>query len=360
MNLAHRRPVTLRLVLQIAVLALAVHVVLPQLAGLRATGEALAHATWWLPLSVITLEAVSLAAYGELVMVTLRRAGGRARRSFVQRAVVVGTSLGRTLPGGTTTALAMVVAAFRRHGVDPVAATTAMGTSGLLSTIVLAALVPLAAGATLLTGHVGSVALSALAVAAMVLVGATLAPTVLRRPEALADHAAAWARRIAIGPLRGHVDPDAVRDAALRAVRGAGALARDRAALRAAVGWAALNWLADMAVVIVLALTIGRGTPVAAIPLAYLVAQISASVPITPGGVGIVETAMIGVLVASGAPGGAATATVLGWRLVSHWLPIVAGLALAPTLDSAGTRGRTLRRRRGRRADGRGLGPPRR
>jgi hypothetical protein len=333
MNRMRRHPVTLRLALQIAVLALMVHVVLPQLAGLRATGEALAHATWWLPLTLIALEYASLAAYGELVMVALRRAGARAPRSFVQRAVIVGSSLGRTLPGGTTAALAMVIAAFRRRGVEPVAATTAMATSGMLSTILLAALVPLAAVLTVLTGHIGSLALSALAVAGMVLVGAALTPTALRRPDALADRAGRWTQRIAVGPLRRHLDPAAVRRVVLQAAQGARALARDRAALRAAMGWATFNWLADMAVVVVLALTIGGGTPVAAIPLAYVVAQISASVPITPGGVGIVETAMIGTLVVSGAPGGAATATVLGWRLISHWLPIIAGLALLPTLD---------------------------
>lgn len=69
--------------------------------------------------------------------------------------------------------------------------------------------------------------------------------------------------------------------------------------------------------------------------LACVVAQLAAAIPLTPGGVGVVETAMIGVLVASGAPAAAATATVLGWRLVSHWLPIVVGLALLPSLRGA-------------------------
>jgi uncharacterized protein (TIRG00374 family) len=56
------------------------------------------------------------------------------------------------------------------------------------------------------------------------------------------------------------------------------------------------------------------------------------ALPLTPGGVGVVEATMIGVLVATGSPGGAATAAVLGWRLVSHWLPILVGLAILPTL----------------------------
>lgn len=339
-----RRTGVLRLIVQIGVLALAVHLVLPQIAGLRTTGEALANATWWLPVSVIALEAISLAAYGELVGVALQRAGAPVPRGFVQRAVVVGFSLGRTLPGGTPTALAVVTAAFRRQGVDAVRSATAMATSGLLSTIVLAALVPVAALLALFTGRVGGVAISALTVAGVVLVGAAFLPAVLRRPETLADLAARVAATVARGPLRGRIDPNSIRAVVIRGVQGAQALASDPTALRRGMSWAAVNWLADAAVVAVLAMTLGRGTPLTAVLLAYVVAQVVSSVPLTPGGVGVVETAMVAALVTSGAPGGAATATVLGWRLVSHWLPILVGLVLLPTLGG--------RPRHGSRSDG--------
>lgn len=58
----------------------------------------------------------------------------------------------------------------------------------------------------------------------------------------------------------------------------------------------------------------------------------AAAIPLTPGGVGVVESTMIGFLVTAGAPASAATATALGWRPISHGLPIVAGLALLPTV----------------------------
>lgn len=106
--------------------------------------------------------------------------------------------------------------------------------------------------------------------------------------------------------------------------------------LARATAWALANWLLDVAVVFVLALTIGLGTPLSAILLACVVAQVAAAIPLTPGGVGIVETAMIGTLVASGAPATAATVTVFGWRPVSHWLPIPFGLLLVPTLGAHG------------------------
>ena len=326
----------LKLALEIGMLALGVHLLLPQLAGLRATGRALARATWWLPLIVLLLEIASLAAYGELVLVVLRRAGQRATRGFVQRAVVVGTSLGRTLPGGTTTALAVVVSAFRRNGLDVVAATTSMATAGMLSSAVLAALLPIGVGMAMLTGHLGGIALSAVVAASAVLAGVALVPVVLSHPEGLADIAERGVRLVARGPLRRVLDPAVVRNAVLSGVEGVRALGRDRRALSRSVGWAAANWLLDVGVVAVLAATLGQGTPLSAILLAYVIAQIVAALPLTPGGVGVVEPAMIGALVASGAPASAATATVLGWRLISHWLPIGVGLVLLPTVTRSG------------------------
>ncbi|MFA9431871.1 YbhN family protein [Egicoccus sp. AB-alg2] len=139
-------------------------------------------------------------------------------------------------------------------------------------------------------------------------------------------------RGLARGPLRKRVRPGAVAGLVERGAVGVRDLATDRRALLAATGWAAANWLLDVAVVVVLASTIGAGTPLTGVLLAYIVAQLAASVPLTPGGVGIVETAMVGALVGAGAPAAAATVTVLGWRLVSHWLPIVVGLALLPGL----------------------------
>lgn len=74
----------------------------------------------------------------------------------------------------------------------------------------------------------------------------------------------------------------------------------DREALGLAAAWAAANWLLD--VVVVLAATVGKGTRLTAVLLAYVIAHLVAAVPLTPGGVGIVEAAMVAALVASGAP----------------------------------------------------------
>jgi uncharacterized membrane protein YbhN (UPF0104 family) len=244
-----------RLAVEIGTLALAVHLMLPQIAGLGATGEALAHATWWRPLSVIVLEATSLAAYGELMVLTLRRAGESVSCGFVQRSVV-GLSLGSHAARGTTTALAMITAAFRHRGVDPAKTATAMGASGGLSTVILAALPPIGTVFALTTGHVASIALSAM-IAAVTVVVASFALLGLRNPDALAT----WpsGSRGSARPAAPSHEPRHRQGTALRSVSGARALASDRPTLIRAAAWATVNWLLDIAVVLVLAMALGRG-----------------------------------------------------------------------------------------------------
>jgi uncharacterized protein (TIRG00374 family) len=60
--------------------------------------------------------------------------------------------------------------------------------------------------------------------------------------------------------------------------------------------------------------------------LAYAAAGILALVPITPGGLGIVEASLSGLLVLAGVPGSEAFVATLAYRLASYWLPLLAGL----------------------------------
>jgi uncharacterized protein (TIRG00374 family) len=321
-----------RIALEVFTVALGIHLLLPRIAGFEEVGRAIARGSWISIAALLVFEAASLLAYGELVHVVLRSMGERAPRSLVQRTTLVGTSLGRTLPGGTTTALAVVVNALRRAGLNGVRSTAALATSGLLSSFVLAVLLVPAVILAMAGGQDGGIALGAgLAALGIIGVVAVVVPAA-HRPDAVGTFVERWLRRIVPRPLYHHVDPVAAARAAEEAVRGVRRLLRDPGALGRGLVFAAANWLFDVAALTAVAVTVGRGTPLTAILLAYIVGQLAAAVPLTPGGVGIVETAMIGSFVAAGAPVGAATATVLGWRLFSYWLPVLAGLGLLPTL----------------------------
>jgi uncharacterized protein (TIRG00374 family) len=326
------RRLVIRIVLQTLVVGLAVYLVWPLLGGFEKTGEALLRGLPIVLGFLVLMEAASLASYGELVRTVLRTTGERAPVSLVQRTTIVGTSLGRTLPGGTTAALAVVVNTLRRAGIDTARATAALAGAGTLSSLVLALLLPFAAAAAIIGGAGGAVVIgSCVAAAAMVVVIVVLVPAV-RRPAASGAIVEHVLTRVVPKRFQGRVDPARVREAVERGVGGLHDLTRNRRALAEALCWAALNWLLDAAVFVACAMTVGAGTPLAAVPIAYVVGQLAMAVPLTPGGVGVVETAMIGALVAAGAPVAGATAAVLGWRLISHWLPILAGLALMPTL----------------------------
>jgi len=76
-------------------------------------------------------------------------------------------------------------------------------------------------------------------------------------------------------------------------------------------------------------------------PLLYVAAAYRAGAAIgaaspTPGGLGAVEAALVAALTRLDVPGGAAIAGVLSFRLVTYWLPIVAGVAAFHTLRRNG------------------------
>jgi uncharacterized protein (TIRG00374 family) len=59
--------------------------------------------------------------------------------------------------------------------------------------------------------------------------------------------------------------------------------------------------------------------------LAYAVAGLIGLVPITPGGLGIVEASLAGLLALAGLDGAQAVLATLAYRLASYWLPLLSG-----------------------------------
>jgi uncharacterized protein (TIRG00374 family) len=59
--------------------------------------------------------------------------------------------------------------------------------------------------------------------------------------------------------------------------------------------------------------------------LAYSTAGIVALLPLTPGGLGIVEASMSGLLILAGVHATYAFLAALAYRIASYWLPLLAG-----------------------------------
>ncbi len=91
------------------------------------------------------------------------------------------------------------------------------------------------------------------------------------------------------------------------------------------VSWGTLNWLLDCACFAMMFLAIHAPIPWKGLLLAYGAGQLAATLPITPGGLGVVEGSITVALVAFG---GAETSTayaVLLYRIISFWFILLIG-----------------------------------
>lgn len=107
----------------------------------------------------------------------------------------------------------------------------------------------------------------------------------------------------------------------------------DVRALHRLPGRAAALWGGSLAfallhslVVIAVTRSLGLPLPPERVALAYLVASSAAVLLPTPGGIGSLDAALALALVLAGAPTAAAASVVLGYRLLTVWLPLVPGL----------------------------------
>jgi hypothetical protein len=102
-------------------------------------------------------------------------------------------------------------------------------------------------------------------------------------------------------------------------------LSQDRPLLARAVGWAAAFWLLDASSLWVFVAAFGHLMTPYGLLVAYGLANVMAVVPITPGGLGVVEGILVPTLVGFGSPRGVAILGVITYRLVNFWLPIPVG-----------------------------------
>jgi len=94
-----------------------------------------------------------------------------------------------------------------------------------------------------------------------------------------------------------------------------------RAALLLSSGRVAFDY---MALLFCIRATGAKPQP-ALVLLAYAVQGLLRLVPVTPGGLGIVEAGLSGMLILAGVPGGEAVLATLAYRIISYWLPIFVG-----------------------------------
>ncbi|MGW0883510.1 lysylphosphatidylglycerol synthase domain-containing protein [Streptomyces sp. NPDC002671] len=119
---------------------------------------------------------------------------------------------------------------------------------------------------------------------------------------------------------------------------GAAMLADVRAAhacpARAAALWGGALAFATLHATVLIAVTraVALPLPPLQVALLYLAASSAAALLPTPGGLGSLDAALALALTASGSPGATAASAVLGYRLLTVWLPLIPGLLVLAML----------------------------
>ena len=93
-----------------------------------------------------------------------------------------------------------------------------------------------------------------------------------------------------------------------------------------AVALAAGRWIFDFLSLYAALLAVGARPPLYIALIAYSAAQLLGQLPLTPGGLGVVEAGLTGTLALAGVPAAPAALATLAYRLASYWLSLPIGL----------------------------------
>ena len=87
------------------------------------------------------------------------------------------------------------------------------------------------------------------------------------------------------------------------------------------------RWSFDYASLLAALAAVGDHARPGLVLLAFCAAQLLTQIPVTPGGLGFVETGLTAMLALAGVGAGAAVLATFAYRLASYWLPLPVGLA---------------------------------
>jgi uncharacterized protein (TIRG00374 family) len=267
------------------------------------------------------LEALSLFCYAILTRVLLPP-GPKPSLSRLFRIDLSAAALAHVIPAGTLGTAALGFKLFTAEGISANDAGVMMAAKGIGSTVVLNVLlwlsliisIPLAGfrpiyGTVAIIGTI--VLLGAAALVIGVIRGTGLASRVLR----------------VVGDKVPGLSGERLEQAVLAAGRSFALLARDKRVLAWSLLWASLNWLLDAASLWCFVAAFGSRTNPVELFAAYGIANVAGALPLTPGGLGVVDSVAPLLLVGFGVTRSVATLGVLGWRMVNFWLPIPTGAA---------------------------------
>jgi putative heme transporter len=307
----------LKYVVGLALAGLALWALTGRTGELSGASSYLDHLRWgWMALAVVS-EAGSLVAFA-LIQKRLLEAGRvHVSTGRLTAVTVAATAIANSMPAGPVVSAVFAFGQYRRRGADDALAGWTLAAVFVAASVTLALLA--AVGVTV-AGAEGA-GLDLVGVTVAVLVGAIALGAVFLQRRALVwlVSASVGALRRVSGWPRGEVATHVERIIIRLTV-----VTLDLRQVLSVVGWGVANWVLDCGCLALSFLAIGAGIPWRGLLLAYGAGQLAANLPITPGGLGVVEGSLTIALTQFGGAEASTVAAVLLYRILSFWgeLPI--------------------------------------
>jgi uncharacterized protein (TIRG00374 family) len=273
---------------------------------------------WWIVV-------VAASAASNWCMCSLQRlALNRAPWFPVGTSQLAGAAFSKVVPGGSAAAAALQARMLVQAGLSPATIGTGLTAGALLLLGALAGLPLLALPALLFGRHIPNGLLATAAIGLGVFVVLFVVGAILlvndRVLRALGRGLRAAQRKLHRGQPTSEELPERLLDERDLLRRSLGA------AWPQALATAAGRWIFDFLCLYAALLAVGARPPLYVALLAYSAAQLLGQIPLTPGGLGVVEAGLTGTLALAGIPAATAALATLAYRLASFWLPLPVGL----------------------------------
>ena len=312
------RPVRLTIKL-ILISAVFYFLVIPLIPGLR---DAVTDLNQVQPVFLIVGVALQFGAWFCYAQLTRSALGELHDQISVMRMFRIQMStkaLGNVVPGGSAAGSALGYRLMTLSGISGPDAGFALATAGLGSAVVLNLIFWVALLVSIPLRGVNPLYVTAALVGLAVMIIVALLVVGLQHGQGPAETFLRWlAKKMRFD---GDAATSALRQIGLRLED----LVADRQLLKRVILWASLNWLIDAASLWVFCYAFGGTLGIDALLVAFGLANVMAVIPITPGGLGIVEGIYIPTLIGFGLTRQAATLGVASYRLAQYWFPIVLG-----------------------------------
>ena len=295
---------------------------LPRLGGLTHDAAGLRHARPAFLVAAIVAQALSLGCYAQLYRRVLAALGARVRFRLAADVTLATFFVSHLTPFGSATGTLVNASTLETEGIAAATTGEAIALTSLTSTIALIVLFGTGLAATA-GRHVSHQYLVIAGIALFLVVAALGAVLTIGAHPAVAGKAGRWAASVA-RHVRPSIDPEKAAETSRRLASLARSALTGRAFL-ASFGFAAGDLLFDLLSLDLVFLALRYQPGFGPLAVAYAAANIASAIPVTPGGLGVIEVTLVAITVGFGAPRPTAVLAVLGYRIANYWLPLAPG-----------------------------------